>query len=1128
MPPPGDDDTSPSDDDTSPTDDDTSPTDDDTVTDDDTTPSDDDTTPSDDDTTPSDDDTTPSDDDTTPSDDDTTPSDDDTTPSDDDTTPSDDDTTPSDDDTTPSDDDTTPVDDDADDDSTGQAPGVVINSPINGHTYNTYIIDIDVDLTRVTDASTVKVLLDDVDITTLLTVTATFVTGSLNAGNGGDHVLRVEASNEYGAGAAESAFKINKPWIEVDLPQQGDYYNSSTMDVKAFYGNCLDGGVTVTLDGADITGQLDVFLGKITGKLEMLTTGDHMMVFTAQRGADIAEVDVPFTVELLDPHFDFHASATQLATGQYVDLFYTFYDESGNDITSSVAIDIIVSPNTGVVQVGDRLWFYYPGLFSITVSTYYSGQTYSATVWLYVTQADIYSLDIQASPNEITAGQTVLMTATIVDINGNPVYLPVAYTVDPPFGATVNDNAITLTHAGEATVIGNVVGYDVYDTATVTVNPGPPTDVTLYVDQPTINQHDSVQAVVDAQDAYGNATPNNTFVEVVPTTGVTITPGATHHYTIKFDSPGYFVVSGKVNGYPALVDQQVVQVVNITVPGVMFTSPPRGFYTHDPTVQVSGYVSNVDTYTATLTINDEYVYIRPVDGYFETTFTLASGLNIIVAKVKDINGKTAEGSTSVLYGKAEWPNDSWITDAFGLRITNVGFTDVEAVIERFLIDLDIEQMLLSMNPIFDEKVEIWGVTVASAKAWIKGADYSFPWVHFNCEPGGMNVIAGINTFTLWFDVRVYVIGIGSTIHGQVILTDTQGSAWAWITAQNGKLQLTMDALTLTIGSMDVQLSGFPQILLDLFEGVITSVVESVVSTALQQMIPPLVQGFLDQIPYDFQFPVGNANFTFAANPAAVLFDGDGGTINLSSRTLTDTINPVMPVFNGSLKTDNPMPAMGHYIPGGQEEIHFGFVLGDDIINQILYQVFRSGMLAPDFPNVFTACSEPLHTLLPQICTTYGDVPITIKLRPLLPPIMMLGSAAADSTSSVPAQIQLGDMLIYLYAETTGGEEPVLTLATSVTLPATISHDYATNTLTVAFGTPTVVVDTVNNPLDLNEALFESLVPPLVQLLLPLLSQAIGGFQLPTFDGWVPQLQQMMIMGSGLDFIGIFLRLDPAP
>ena len=39
----------------------------------------------------------------------------------------------------------------------------------------------------------------------------------------------------------------------------------------------------------------------------------------------------------------------------------------------------------------------------------------------------------------------------------------------------------------------------------------------------------------------------------------------------------------------------------------------------------------------------------------------------------------------------------------------------------------------------------------------------------------MKVDAGIDTFTIWFDVRVYVIGIGSTIHGQVILTDTKGS-----------------------------------------------------------------------------------------------------------------------------------------------------------------------------------------------------------------------------------------------------------------------------------------------------------------------------------------------------------------
>ena len=1017
------------------------------------------------------------------------------------------------------------IDDDTADDDTS-APGdpiIVINSPFQGQMLDSLIVDVDVDLYRVDSIEDITVLLDGYDITGLptLTITPALITGEINATAGGEHTLRVEATNDFkGLGFDEVTFEIDYPWLNVEKPQAYDLMFRSTVEIEAYYGNCSDGDITVTLDGINITGSLWVYSGEITGEVESLTEDDHLLVFTAERGADIVEIEVPFTIELEDPHFEFNASATTIDTGEYVDLYYTFYDENGIDITSYVTIDITVDPNTGTVIDGDRVWFYYPGMFSVQVGTLYLGTYYTATIWVYVAQTEVYSLDITVVPTEIDAGDFVSVTAEVTDINGNPVYTTVVYTVDPPFGAVIDDYTITLTYAGEVTVRGNVLGTGIFDEETVTVNPADPYDVILYVDQPSVETGDTVHCAVECVDEYGNPTVEPTYIEVFPMTGVLI-----NGFDVTFSDPGMYSIYGKVNNFPALQDVQVVEVVSNTLPGIVFISPPRGLYTDSSPIQVAGFIYDCDPYTSDLYINGGSVYVVPATGYFETTFTLVNGLNIIEAVVTDDYGNSAKGSTSVLYALSEWPNNSLITNAFGMRISDLGFNDIELVIYGYLIGFNIEPLVLSMNPIFDEKVEFWGMTVASAKAWVEGVDHSIPWVNFDCNTGSIATQAGIDSLTIWSKVRAYALGfIGGTYQVNFYMNGILMAATTWITADDHELVVDMSNMTFGIANFHWDVGGFPDLLEDLFEGVILWLIETLVPDLMESMLPPLIQEIVDQIPYDFDFALGEANYTFSAYPETIAIDGDGATINLTSRTQTDTINPIVPVFDGSLKTPSNMPEFLHYVPYSNDEIHFGFALGDDIINQMLYEVYRSGAVHMDFEEVFTACEPAINLVFPDICSTYGDLPLTMKIRPLLPPIIIFEPA---KSSVMPAEIQMGDALVHLYVVDGGTESLVLTLATTIFMPVLITHDYQTNALSVVFQDVEVYVDTVSNPLGLNEALFEDLAPVLVELVLPLFEQLLQNFELPSLaDGWILQLQQMFAIGGNFDYIGIYLELLP--
>ena len=194
-------------------------------------------------------------------------------------------------------------------------------------------------------------------------------------------------------------------------------------------------------------------------------------------------------------------------------------------------------------------------------------------------------------------------------------------------------------------------------------------------------------------------------------------------------------------------------------------------------------------------------------------------------------------------------------------------------------------------------------------------------------------------------------------------------------------------------------------------------------------------------------------------------------------------------------------------------------------NQVLYTVYRTGMLHLDVAAGIDACDTLFYALLPEICDHYGggSVPLNITIRPQLPPVMVINPAKAGT---IETEIQLGDMFIYLLADTGGGNpEPVLTISASTKIPTDITHVWEDNSLNVAFGDVDVYVDTVANPLSLPEGLFEDIAPLLVDFILPILSQAIEGIGLPEFevagDIYRPRLNNIFVLGSGQDFIGAF-------
>ncbi|HPM76834.1 MAG TPA: hypothetical protein PK961_07065, partial [bacterium] len=414
---------------------------------------------------------------------------------------------------------------------------------------------------------------------------------------------------------------------------------------------------------------------------------------------------------------------------------------------------------------------------------------------------------------------------------------------------------------------------------------------------------------------------------------------------------------------------------------------------------------------------------------------------------------------------------------------------------------------------------VWGVTVASARADVTNVTNSNPWVTLDSNPNAIDTYAGIGQMRLDYRVRGSIVGIGYSITGYTEVTNVTANAFAYVSVSNDNILVNISDFNVGIGNFEFNINGFPDILLEPFEWAVRELVEWLVPGLIEPYIQSTLDDLLEDIPYSFDIPLNDITFTFEARPYSADFNAVGGTIWLKGRTLTDTINPAVPAFSGSIRTDNEPPVFT------TNDYGFAVLVSDNMVNQILYQAFRSGLLHVDLEEVIPdACDAIFYAIFPDICDTYGDIPLTMKVRPLLPPVFI---PYVDKAGTLNVQVQMGDAFIHLY-NAEPPEDLLLTLSASAIAPATLTHDSADNTFNISFGTPEVVVDTINNPLSLNETLFEQLAPTLVELFLPLLSSLIGDIALPALDeNWILTVNDMTNMGYHDNFIAVTGGIVPA-
>ena len=274
--------------------------------------------------------------------------------------------------------------------------------------------------------------------------------------------------------------------------------------------------------------------GLVTG----VTAGSAIVTATSEGQSGTASVTVssiPVAAVTVSP------SPASVQQGATVQLTAIPKDANGNPLSGRVVT--WSSNNTAVARVNGSGLVTGVAAGTATITATSEGQ--SGTSDVTVTPAPVASVAVTPSPASVQVGQTLQLTATPKDANGNPLSgRVITWASDNTSVATVDGNGlVTAVAVGSATITATSEGKS--GTSAVTVTTVPVASVTVSPSPASVQQGATVQLTATPKDANGNPlsgrvvtwSSNNTAVARVNSSGL-VTGVAAGTATITATSEG--------------------------------------------------------------------------------------------------------------------------------------------------------------------------------------------------------------------------------------------------------------------------------------------------------------------------------------------------------------------------------------------------------------------------------------------------------------------------------------------------------------------------------------------------------------------------------------------------------------
>jgi len=369
---------------------------------------------------------------------------------------------------------------------------------------------------------------------------------------------------------------------------------------------------------SDLTGSLQptsatLVSGTATVVLSITTAmvNDIISVWKPDLPSTITQTN-PFTVTAGTPYTVVLTYASPISACTSTPITATVYDRYGNPV---VGVPVTFT-HSGVGSIAPANATSDGQGRAVTLLT--SNQVGTATVQVtagalapvtatVVVQPGLPLVDLTAAQTNVAAGQTVVLTVTVVDCGSNPVpNEPIAWTITGgpgvltpnglPFGGTTNAAGIITftfvsTQTGQAQIVASTLNGLSFDSVTITVGAGTPSTITLTATPNSLAPGGTTSTLVaQVRDAYGNPVADGTLVRFTllsAPTGTTLTPPSGSDVATVGGQATAVLTSGSAQGtaqvavalvdYPGISTVTEVQIrYNIIYLPLVFKQYPIG------------------------------------------------------------------------------------------------------------------------------------------------------------------------------------------------------------------------------------------------------------------------------------------------------------------------------------------------------------------------------------------------------------------------------------------------------------------------------------------------------------------------------------------------------------------------
>jgi len=581
---------------------------------------------------------------------------------------------------------------------------------------------------------------------------------------------------------------------------------------------------------------------------------------------------------------------------------------------------------------------------------------------------------------------------------------------------------------------------------------------------------------------------------------------------------------------------------------VVIFNPLQGTFTTSSTVLVQGALLDVNL-EAVSDVQVNGISALPLisDGLFSVTVPLDPAVieQPITVEVIGQSGGILRDRVMVLYGPALAEGD-FSPEGIALRITEAGLDELEPLVTG-LVPLDLANLVPPGTLVVDNfcySDTIFGC-LGRVDATISGSPPP-SLSGFDVVMDSMtNFVAGdVTLYDLFFKVDVFAVtGIGFTCHIDINASTTL------ILGDYGLEPSAVDPEKVDVaqqGGVVVQFGNFSDTTnCDGFFGfIVEAFIGLVISDLQNDFVRPGLEDFLNTADAFGNTPVagsiesalgaveiaGPVGTAFGVDLEAPLFvileDPEGVTLGSDARMTSTLPDPSAPDLTASYDVSQVFPSFGPTAPNGLP-YEMAVCISASAFNQLLREEVRSGLLKNTIPEFdFGFGPQPitgslLALLLPPFSALDPGQLLQFEIRPTTAPIF----SGEPGPAGELATVHLPHLELFLVPV---DDPSVVLLAGSIDVIVGVEATYGVAGLTFEVTPPVpgnLTVTLLENPLFVDPATLDAILPSLVGLAVPLIADSLGSFPLPDFLGL--QLSAVDIARAG-DYTALYFDLSPVP